>query len=132
MIFKNPILRTIILFAYIALVYYLCLMPSSSVPKNSFLDKIYFDKWVHIMMQFGVWTLLVWKFKGPGLLINNRNKIFIVSFLLVLIIGGSIEYIQSQTGREMDWKDEVANFIGALIAWRFWLKFENKWPVYQW
>lgn len=83
-------------------------------------------------MHFGGWTLLVWKFKGPGLLINNRSKIFIVSFILVLIIGGSIEFLQSQMGRSMDWQDEVANFMGALIAWRFWLKFENKWPIYQW
>jgi VanZ family protein len=84
------------------------------------------------MMYFGLWTLLVWRFKGPGLLIHHRNKIFILSFVLVLIIGASIEYLQGQMGRAMDWQDEVANFTGALIAWRFWLKFENKWLAYKW
>jgi len=132
MIFKNPFLRWSILIAYIALVYYLCLLPSSSVPKNTFLDKIYFDKWVHIMMHFGTWTLLVWNFKGPGILTHHRNKAFIISFVIVLIIGASVEYLQSQMGRSMDWKDELANFTGALIAWRFWLKFVYKWPVYKW
>lgn len=130
--FRNPLIRWTILLAYIAVVYYLCLLPSSNVPKNTFLDKIYFDKWVHIMMHFGTWTLLVWNFKGPGLLIHHRAKVFVLSFFLVLIIGGSIEYLQGQMGRSMDWQDELANFTGALIAWRFWLKFENKWKVYQW
>ena len=132
MIFKNPILRWSILIAYIALVYYLCLLPSSSVPKNTFLDKIYFDKWVHIMMYFGVWTLFVWNLKGPGTLDSHRNKTFILSFLVVLVMGCSVEYLQNQMGRSMDWQDVIANLTGGLIAWRFWLKFEHKWFVYKW
>lgn len=130
--FRHPLLRWLILLAYIVLVYYLCLMPSSSVPSNTFLDKIYFDKWVHIMMYFGVWTLVVWKFKGPGRLIMDRKKVFMWATIIVLVMGGSIEYLQDLSGRAMDWKDQLANFTGAIVAWRFWIKFEDKWPVYRW
>lgn len=130
--FQNPVVRWIILLAYIALVYYLCLLPSSNLPKNNFLDKIYFDKWVHIMMHFGTWTLVVWKMKGPGRLNVDRKKTFMWGIIIVLAMGASIEYLQSISGRSMDWTDQLANFVGALIAWRFWLKFEDRWPMYKW
>lgn len=130
--FRHPVIRWTILLAYMGLVYYLCLLPASSFKSNNFLDKIFFDKWVHVMMYFGVWTLLVWKFKGPGILIHNRKKVFMWSVIIVLFMGGSIEYLQGQTGRSMDWTDQLANFGGALLAWWFWIKFEHKWPMYKW
>lgn len=130
--FKNPLLRWAILLGYVVLVYSLCLMPSSSVPKNTFLDKIFFDKWVHIMIHFGTWTLVVWKMKGPGTLNQERQKVFMWGLIIVLAVGASIEYLQAQMGRSMDWTDQLANFFGAIIAWRFWLKFEYRWPMYRW
>lgn len=102
------------------------------MPHNSFLDKIYYDKWVHAMMYFGVWTLCVWKMKGSGALTQNREKFFIISFVIVLIMGASIEFLQALTDRSMDWKDVMANLLGAFIAYRFWLRFEHRWKVYSW
>lgn len=84
------------------------------------------------MMYFGVWTLLVWKFKGPGRLNHDRRKIFTWAIVIALFMGGSIEYLQGQTGRAMDWTDQLANFGGMLLAWWFWIRFEDKWPMYKW
>lgn len=131
-IFKYPIIRWAILILYISLVISLCLLPSSSIPSNTFLDKIYFDKWVHIMMHFGTWTLWVWRKKKIGLLTENRKTTFSIAFIAVFLIGILIEILQSMTSRSLDWTDIIANMIGAFIAWKFWLRFEGKWRVYQW
>ncbi|MCO5230808.1 MAG: VanZ family protein [Chitinophagales bacterium] len=131
-IFKYPIIRWAILILYISLVITLCLLPSSSIPSNTFFDKIYFDKWVHLMMHFGTWTLWVWRKKGIGNLTDNRDTIFLHAFIAVFFLGIWIEILQSMTSRAMDWTDILANMTGAILAWKFWLRFENKWSVYQW
>lgn len=126
--FLNPILRNFILYAYIALVATLSLLPSSSLPSDKYLYDIHFDKWVHLMMYFGVWTLWVWAYKGVGLLVENRSKRFITAFGIVFLIGTALELLQEITGRShIDWWDVLANMAGAVLAWRMWLKFEKCW-----
>ncbi|MCO5232425.1 MAG: VanZ family protein [Chitinophagales bacterium] len=131
-IFKYPLARWIILISYLGLIFYLCLLPADSIKSNLFLDKIFFDKWVHFLMYFGLWTLWVWRRKGAGYLKIRRNNIFLIAFLAVLLIGVVIEFLQSLTDRSMDWTDILANICGAFFAWRFWLQFETKWKIYQW
>ena len=131
-IFRFTVVRWFSVLAYTGLVCYLCLMPAGNIKSNTFLDLIHFDKWVHVMMYFGTWTMLVWGFKGNGPLVKGRQKIFRLSAIIALFMGGSIEYLQSYIGRGMDWTDQVANFAGILLAWYCWLKFENKWKVYRW
>jgi VanZ family protein len=132
-IFRYKSIRWLAVASYTALVYYLCLLPSSSIKSNDFLDKIYFDKWVHVMMYFGMWSLLVWGLKSrPGLLSEKRQTYFFAATILCLLMGATIEFLQLQIGRGMDWTDEIANLGGALLAWIAWIKLENKWKIYQW
>ena len=132
-ILQHKIFRWCILLGYIGLVFWLCLMPESDLPKNPFLSKIHFDKWVHLMMHFGMWTLIVWTYKGAGHLSKNRNFIFLFSILLTLVIGIVIEYLQQYVGRShADWGDVTANLLGAFIAWRIWLRLEHRWTFYKW
>lgn len=132
-IFRFRSIRWLAVLCYTCLVYYMCLLPSSSIQSNDFLDKIYFDKWVHVMMYFGMWSLLVWGLKDrPGQLTEKRNRFFVISAVLCLLMGASIEYLQLQIGRGMDWTDEIANFGGVVLAWIAWVKLENKWEIYQW
>lgn len=85
------------------------------------------------MMYFGMWSLLVWGLKDrPGQLTEKRNRFFVISAVLCLLMGASIEYLQLQIGRGMDWTDEIANFGGVVLAWIAWVKLENKWEIYQW
>jgi VanZ family protein len=118
--------------SYTALVYYLCLLPGSDLPSNDFFDKIYFDKWVHVMMYFGMWSLMVWLLKGPGHLDKNRITIFLSTAVICLLIGASIEILQENIGRGMDWTDEIANLGGVILAYYFWNRFEHRWKVYSW
>lgn len=131
-IFSSQTVRWSITLLYAALVYYLCLMSTESIGAPDFLDKIYFDKWVHVMMYFGMWTLIVWAIKGPGTLDVSRRLIFAFAVVLCLIMGFSIEILQEQFGRSFDWTDELANFAGAMLGRFFWVSFENKWAVYRW
>ena len=135
-LFRNLIrlktIRFIALILYTALIFYLSLMSASSFPENNFLTTVHFDKWVHIMMFFGLWTLLVWSNKGFGELIRHRNKTFIGSTIIAFIMGVSIEFLQSKIGRTMEFADIVADMLGVLLAYLFWIKFENKWQVYKW
>lgn len=132
LIFKYTSVRWASVLSYTALVYYLCLLPSSSVPTNDFFDKIYFDKWVHVMMYFGMWSLIVWLIKGPGYLLENRKRNFLIAAILCLLIGASIELLQEQFGRGMDWTDELANLGGVLLGWYCWIKYEHRLGVYSW
>jgi hypothetical protein len=131
-IFMFPAVRWMAVLAYATLVYYLCLLPAGSVKSTNFLDTIHFDKWVHVMMYFGMWSMLVWGFKGRGKLVNRRNAVFVVSAMLCLAMGASIEYFQLQVGRGMDWWDELANFGGVVLAWLAWVRLESRWPMYRW
>lgn len=129
---QYPLLRWIALLSYTALIYYLCLLPSSKLPGNTFLDQIHFDKWVHVMMYFGLWSLWVWVMKGPGSLHHNRLRHFIIAAVISLLIGASIEWLQGLTGRGIDWTDELANLCGVLLAYSFWIRFEHRWRIYSW
>ena len=131
-LFKYTPVRWAAVLAYAALVYYLCLLPSNSVPSNDFFDKIYFDKWVHVMMYFGMWSLIVWVLKGPGHLIGNRNRNFLIAAIICLFMGASIEMLQEKIGRGMAWTDEIANLGGVLLAWYSWIRFELRWSIYSW
>lgn len=131
-IFMFPAVRWVAVLLYAALVIYLCLLPPDSVRSTSFLDKIYFDKWVHVMMYFGMWSLLVWGFKGRGGLAVRRKLIFGISAAICLVMGAALEFMQLNIGRGMDWTDELANFGGVVIAYISWIKFEHRWPVYRW
>jgi VanZ family protein len=132
LLFKYTIVRWASVLAYTALVYYLCLLPGSRIPTNDFLDRIYFDKWVHIMMYFGMWSLIVWLMKGPGQLIENRKRNFLIAAILCLLMGASIELLQEQIGRGKDWTDELANLGGVMLGWYCWIKNEHRWGVYSW
>lgn len=130
---KYTAIRWLILVLYISLVFYLCLLPGDEVKSNDFLDKIFFDKWVHLLMYFGMWTLMVWTPKGKGAL-TERNQLFTSAFILATLVGIGIEFIQDTpfVGRGKDFNDVAANCTGMLLAFFLWRKKENSWKVYQW
>ncbi|MCO5247728.1 MAG: VanZ family protein [Chitinophagales bacterium] len=130
-ILKYRAIRYVLLISYLSLIFYLCLIPGSNFPKNEILDEIHFDKWVHIMFFFGLWSLSVWAYKQEGVLANSRNKVFIGTFLWALFVGILIEILQELTGRSMDIFDVVADMAGAFLAYWFWIKFEHKWWIYR-
>jgi len=130
----KPMVRWLVLTLYTALVFYLCFLPSDEVKSNDFLDKIFFDKWVHLFMYFGMWTLMVWAPKGKGFLKTNRTQSFISAAIVSLAIGILIEFIQDTpfVGRGKDIYDVMADLAGIVLAYFAWKRWENRWGVYQW
>jgi len=96
----------------------LCL-PGSSLPDtDSWLQKIYIDKWLHA----GLFGLLSFLFLVPVLAANLPawQKRFYVGLVVLFtsLWGLATEYIQHYyvTGRSFDSFDWMADTIGALIA----------------
>jgi VanZ family protein len=87
-------------------------LPGSSFPTESWLDKIWFDKWVHIIL-FGLLVFLFcWGIQrryNPG----KRNNIFIL-----IAFAGAV-YVQQNfiPNRSFDTGDIIADIIGSFAGW---------------
>jgi VanZ family protein len=98
-------------------------LPGSSFPTENWLDKIWFDKWVHIGL-FGILVFLFcWglqkKYSGAKL-----NKIFSIIAVLALVYGIIMEFVQRYfiPYRSFDTGDIIADAIGCFAGWWLALK----------
>jgi len=107
--------------AWFFILLFLMCLPGSEVPSAGWLDKIYFDKWVHI----GVFGLLVTLFCRPfyrsGFSNVQRIQFFIKIAMAASIWGLAIEFIQKffVPGRDFDIYDWIADTVGAITAYWF-------------
>ena len=86
-------------------------LPGSKFPKEDWLSKIWFDKWVHIFL-FAVLTWL-WCMVVP-----RQLKNLILAGILCLAYGIIMEFIQGYCipNRSFDEGDIIADAVGCLIA----------------
>jgi VanZ family protein len=101
-------------------------LPGSAFPKENWLDKIWFDKWVHIGMFFIMVVLWCWSvFELLG-----RHKKLLEFFILVTIVftgyGIAMEFVQQNfiRNRSFDRGDIIADTIGCVAGllfsrWRY-------------
>jgi VanZ family protein len=107
--------------AWFFIVLFLMCLPGSDVPTVGWLDKIYFDKWVHV----GVFALLVllfcWPFYNSSYNKKERLQYFIRIAIAISIWGLATEFIQKYfvPGRDFDVFDWAADTTGAFIAYWF-------------
>lgn len=101
-------------------------LPGSDLPQEDWLDKIYFDKWVHI----GMFALLVFLWSWA---LSKRNwrsvglkTIFLWITLSAIGYGILMEFVQLYfiSGRSFDVTDMIADAVGAFVglfcsSWRF-------------
>jgi len=93
-------------FLWTLLVFYLCLMPQRKIAHIPIFG---IDKLVHVLF-FGIFMFLL-------LFIMKPNK-WMVSFLIASLFGCLIEGLQyyfTSLGRSGDWKDIIADALGAII-----------------
>ena len=93
-------------FLWTLLVFYLCLMPQRKIAHIPIFG---IDKLVHVLF-FGIFMFLL-------LFIIKPNK-WMVSFLIATLFGCLIEGLQyyfTSLGRSGDWKDIIADALGAII-----------------
>ena len=104
--------------AWFFVILVLICIPGSDLPKNDFLSRIYFDKWVHV----GVFGLLVflfcYPFKNSSVLTATRKNYFLAIALFGGVYGLITELIQKFfiPGRSFDMWDIAADCMGAVLA----------------
>jgi VanZ family protein len=98
------------------IIYVLLTMPDNDIPKLSFLDVIYFDKWVHA----GLFAMLTFLFSWPfRKLYPAQHRLFITIAVLALLYGIAMEYVQEYltTDRDFDYYDMLADGFGCLVGY---------------
>jgi hypothetical protein len=104
--------------AWFFIVVVLTFLPGGDIPKVGWLDRIYFDKWVHIGLFGGLTFLFCWPFYKSDFSTRKRISYFIKIAIASSIWGLIIEFIQRFyiPGRSFDLLDWAADSFGALIA----------------
>jgi hypothetical protein len=96
-------------------------LPGSAIPKENWLDKIWADKWVHLIL-FGLLTifwcrvLFLFNNKKEGLVAN-----FIVIAVLFTVYGIGMELVQKYciSNRSFDIGDILADTTGSLLGYLY-------------
>src|SRR6185503_19927295 len=110
--------------AWFFIVLVITCLPGRDIPKVGWLDKIYFDKWVHAGLFAGLTFLFCWPFYKSDFSTQKRISYFIRIAIAASIWGLAIEFIQRfyVAGRSFDLFDWAADSFGASIALWFCLK----------
>lgn len=106
-------------FIWTGIIFYLCLDDAPNVPKLSFPFK---DKVVHFIFYF------VWVFTWSKSIRNSAIKLYVVILIGAILMGICIEFMQENCTmhRTFDYYDILANTLGALSAFIFFVTFYNK------
>lgn len=106
---------------WFALVTFLLTLPGSAIPKEDWLGKIWFDKWVHIglfavMVVLWCWALLRTQSKN-----GNLFKAFLFCAILWFAYGIGMEFVQKYfvSNRSFDEGDIIADGLGCLAGLMF-------------
>ena len=108
----KPWVRKTIGAVYLVVIALLSLWPSSSLPQVSLFSGA--DKLVHICMYLGLSFLACWIYE-----IGHQRVWFIYSLLAAVFMYGALMEVLQHTmraGRSFDFKDMIANLIGAIIG----------------
>jgi hypothetical protein len=90
-------------------------LPGEDIPEVSFLDLIYFDKWVHTGLFAGLVFLSALPFIKAG---KCTAKLLIKISILFILYGVCVEFIQKflDEGRSFDYTDMIADAVGCVIG----------------
>ncbi len=124
---KIKILAFIPVLSWFLITTVLLVIPGSDLPKDPFLEAIYFDKWVHI----GLFGLLTVFGCYPFLQYKNSKNIFIRMTIAVIVYGIVMEFIQKYCthGRSFDITDIIADAVGAILGYLFITYLTKKKPL---
>jgi hypothetical protein len=103
--------------AWLTLVTGLLIIPGSDLPKRSWFDVVYLDKWVHVglfSMLVVLWVIALGK-KYP---IEHKMFFFWGICIAAILYGTGMELVQKYfvSNRSFDLKDILADAVGAVIG----------------
>ena len=110
--------RYLLTFGYLVFISILFCLPGSALPKNDWLAKIYFDKWVHIGLFLVLAVLCIWAFR------LYKRKLLFVLMLILSGYGLLIEVVQHYfiENRSFDIGDWLADMAGSAAGiWLSWV-----------
>ncbi len=90
-------------------------LPGEDLPEVTFLDKIFFDKWVHIGLFAGLVFLTAYPFIKEGIC----NKMLLIKIITFFVIYGVlVEFIQKYfaSDRSFDYTDMIADACGCIAG----------------
>lgn len=98
-------------------------LPGKDIPEVSFLDLIYFDKWVHVGLFAGLVFLSALPYIKAGKCTTN---LLIKISIIFIAYGICVEFIQKylNEGRSFDYTDMIADAVGCIAGSLF-----SKWIV---
>jgi VanZ family protein len=107
--------------AWFFVVLFIMCLPGEEIPTVDWLNRISFDKLVHIGVFGLLAVLFCWPLKKSELSRSERLHYFIKISIAVSLWGLAIEFIQKFfiPGRSFDLLDWAADSIGALLAFWF-------------
>lgn len=96
-------------------------LPGSVLPKEDWLSRIYFDKWVHIGFFAVLLVLWLWA-------LMPEKKVAVWLLLAALIYGITVEVVQDRfiPNRSFDLGDWAADTVGSFIGLWFWSRYIKK------
>ena len=119
---KETKLHFIPAFLWLIISTILLTLPGSKFPKEDWLSKIWFDKWVHIFL----FALLAWLWCMD---LPRKTKLrFIIVGILSLVYGTGMEFVQGGLipNRSFDIGDIIADavgcFLGVVFSYRRYIK----------
>ena len=110
---QNKILKIIPALLWSGIIFFLCFLPGNALPKEDWLDKIYFDKIVHAVLYFILFFLII------RISEKKQTSVFVIASILCIAQGILIEFIQGSSfiqHRSFDVYDILANVVGVLIG----------------
>ena len=113
--------------AWFIIVLILICLPGKELPGKSWLDELYVDKWVHVIMFAGIFIGFAWPYRGLSISPSVKKSYYIRLMLATIIWGLATEFIQKFfiSGRSFDLFDWLADSAGAVGA--YWGIGHRKW-----
>jgi VanZ family protein len=99
-------------------------LPGSAFPKEDWLSKIWFDKWVHIGMFFIMVVLCCWGIIAKERFRQKLSQYFLLAAFICLAYGTIMEFVQDNfiPNRGFDTGDIIADAAGCFAGWLFSVK----------
>jgi VanZ family protein len=118
---RTRIAAALIYFIFISVLFFL---PGSVLPKEDWLSKIYFDKWVHVGFFAVLLVLWLW-----ALMPARRTAVWFI--VAAVVYGIVVEFIQDRfiPNRSFDLGDWAADTTGSLIGLWFWRRYIKNRPL---
>lgn len=116
-------LRLALAVFYFVFISVLFVLPGSAFPKDDWLAKVGFDKWVHIGLFLGLSVAWSWALELGGV------KYLRTLFFVLAFYGIAVEVVQHQfvTNRSFDIGDWIADMAGSLLGiWFWWYRYIKK------